>query len=166
MLAGVPLVVLTLIAVVLASLAKREKLLIFWLLFSGVIHILLEGSYGVHNDEVTKENISQVSFTEKLMEDVPLESAWDSHFYASLYTQYAQYDYRYAVSDPLVIFFCWTELVEGVLCFVLIYAVLANASWRHPLQILCSTAQFYGTILYFLGMTTTFYLMPLPPHLF
>lgn len=98
------------------------------------------------------DNVSKVTFTEKMLEEVPLESAWDTHFYAALYKQYAQYDLRYAVSDPLVIFFCWTELVEGILCFVLIYAVLARVSWRHPLQIVCSTAQFYGTILYFLGM--------------
>lgn len=149
MIAGLPLVVLTLIAAVLSAFAKREKLVIFWLLFSGVVHILLEGSYGLHHTEVRTK--ATTTFMDKMLEDVSPEKFVDTHWWASLYGQYARYDGRYAVSDPMVIFFCWTELVEGILCFALIGLVLSGSKYRHPMQIMCSTAQFYGTIIYFIA---------------
>lgn len=88
MFSGLPLVVLFILSVVLSFFPKREKLTIFWLLFSGIVHILLEGCYGFHNTEVTAPTTT--TFMEKMMEDVPVAKAFDTHFYASLYAQYAQ----------------------------------------------------------------------------
>jgi cholestenol Delta-isomerase len=149
MLSFIPLVVLNVLAVIFALFSKREKVVIYWLLFSGVVHILLEGSYLRHHEEIRIRATS--TFSEKMMEDVHWEKALQTQWWGSLYSQYAKYDGRYAVSDPLVVFFCWTELVEGVFCFVLAYFIQTNSPYRHPFQLLISTAQFYGTILYFLG---------------
>ncbi|EFA79100.1 putative 3-beta-hydroxysteroid-Delta(8),Delta(7)-isomerase [Heterostelium album PN500] len=99
----VPLAALTGICVLLALTVKKEKLVVFWLLWSGLIHIILEGSYGFFAHEVTEP--SKVDFMVKMFEDVPMEKALDLHWYASLYSQYAKYDLRYAIADPMVVFF-------------------------------------------------------------
>eukprot|EP01113_Clastostelium_recurvatum_P009374 TRINITY_DN1450_c0_g1_i1.p1 TRINITY_DN1450_c0_g1~~TRINITY_DN1450_c0_g1_i1.p1 ORF type:complete len:235 (-),score=65.83 TRINITY_DN1450_c0_g1_i1:51-692(-) len=148
MLAGVPLVVLFVLCIILAAFARREKALIFWLLFSGIVHLLLEGSYGFFHREVTAP--ATVTFMERFTQDVPMERALDFHWWASLYSQYAKYDGRYSISDPMVVFFCFTELVEGVLCFLLIALILNNSKYRHPVQIVCCTAQAFGTVFYFI----------------
>ncbi|GAM21876.1 hypothetical protein SAMD00019534_050510 [Acytostelium subglobosum LB1] len=148
MYAFVPLAVLTLLCVVLSLLVKREKLVVFWLLWSGIIHILLEGSYGFFAHEVT--TASTVDFMTKMLEDVPLESAWNPHWYASLYTQYARYDRRYAIADPMVVFFCFMELVQGTSCFLLVLSVIFQSAYRHALQIFLCSLQALGTVFYFI----------------
>ncbi|KAN0043321.1 hypothetical protein ACTA71_010969 [Dictyostelium dimigraforme] len=146
--AFVPLAVLTALCVVFSLFVKREKLVVFWLLWSGLIHIILEGSYGFFAHEVTKA--STVSFTEKMLELVPLENAWNPHWYAQLYSQYAKYDLRYAIQDPMVVFFCFMELVQGVSCFLLVACVITQARVRHALQIFLCSIQGLGTVFYFI----------------
>ncbi|KAF2074486.1 hypothetical protein CYY_004191 [Polysphondylium violaceum] len=146
--AFVPLAVLSVFCVLLASCVKKEKLIVFWLLWSGLIHIILEGSYGFFAHEVTEA--SKVSFTEKMLEQVPLVNAVDPHWYASLYSQYAKYDLRYAIADPMVVFFCFLELVQGAFCFILALAVIKQANCRHALQIFLSALQGLGTVFYFI----------------
>eukprot|EP01132_Coremiostelium_polycephalum_P004820 gene4820-6008_t len=146
--AFVPLAVISLFCVILASLFKKEKVLLFWLLWSGAIHFLLEGSYGFFANEITTK--SPLTFTEKMLELVPLEKALDLHWYASLYTQYARYDSRYAVAEPMVVFFCFLELVQGAFCFLLALLVVVESRYRHALQILLSSLQALGTVFYFI----------------
>ncbi|EGC39021.1 hypothetical protein DICPUDRAFT_91317 [Dictyostelium purpureum] len=146
--AFVPLGVLTLVCVLFSLLFKKEKLTIFWLLWSGLIHIILEGSYGFFAHEVTKA--STVTFTEKMLEMIPLEKAFDLHWYASLYSQYAKYDLRYAIQDPMVVFFCFMELVQGACCFILALCVIKEAKIRHALQIFLCSIQGLGTVFYFI----------------
>ncbi|EGG18738.1 putative 3-beta-hydroxysteroid-Delta(8),Delta(7)-isomerase [Cavenderia fasciculata] len=143
-----PLAVLTILCVVLSLFAKKEKLILFWLLWSGLIHIILEGSYGFFAHEVTKA--SEVDFMEKMFEDVPMEKAFDLHWYASLYSQYAKYDLRYAIADPMVVFFCFLELVQGAACFILALFVVQQSKYRHALQIFLSALQGLGTVFYFI----------------
>ena len=42
-----------------------------------------------------------------------------------------------------------TAFVEGPLCFVILYGMLKQKSWRFILQFAVSLGQFYGDVLYF-----------------
>lgn len=42
-----------------------------------------------------------------------------------------------------------TAFVEGPLCFVILYGMLKQKSWRFTLQFAVSLGQFYGDVLYF-----------------
>ena len=42
-----------------------------------------------------------------------------------------------------------TAFVEGPLCFVILYSMLKQKSWRFTLQFAVSLGQFYGDVLYF-----------------
>jgi len=148
MLAALPLVGVSLLSLIFALLARKEKALVYWLLMSGAIHIILEGSYGFYHKEVTTK--ATTTFLDRFVEDVPVESAINPHWWAALYSQYARYDGRYAESDPMVVFFCYTELVEGILCFLLVYLIQSDSKYRHPTQIVCCTAQAFGTVFYFI----------------
>ncbi|KYR01684.1 putative 3-beta-hydroxysteroid-Delta(8) [Tieghemostelium lacteum] len=146
--AFVPLAILTLFCVVASLFVKKEKLLIFWLLWSGLIHIILEGSYGFYANDV--KTISKVDFMDKMFEVTQLENAWNPAWYASLYSQYAKYDKRYAIADPMVVFFCFMELVQGFCCFLLALLVIKQSTYRHALQIFLASIQGLGTVFYFI----------------
>eukprot|EP01112_Ceratiomyxa_fruticulosa_P012095 TRINITY_DN3334_c0_g1_i1.p1 TRINITY_DN3334_c0_g1~~TRINITY_DN3334_c0_g1_i1.p1 ORF type:complete len:210 (+),score=45.18 TRINITY_DN3334_c0_g1_i1:638-1267(+) len=148
MLAAIPLVAISVLSLIFALLSRKEKALVFWLLMSGAIHIILEGCYGFYHHEVTTK--ATTTFLDRFVEDVPFESALNPSWWAGLYSQYARYDGRYAISDPMVVFFCYTELVEGVLCFLLVLLIQTDSKYRHPTQIVCCTAQAFGTVFYFI----------------
>ncbi len=64
--------------------------------------------------------------------------------------EYCQADSRYATRDPFTI--CMeaiTAFVEGPLCFVILYGMLKQRSWRFTLQFAVSLGQLYGDVLYF-----------------
>jgi hypothetical protein len=42
-----------------------------------------------------------------------------------------------------------TAFVEGPLCFVVVWGILARKPWRYALAALVSLGQFYGDVLYF-----------------
>jgi hypothetical protein len=128
---------------------KKEPLITFWLLWSGLIHIVMEASFGTFHKIVTTANTT--TFTEFLFSRIPLLSGFDPRWWASVYSQYARYDFRYAEQDPLVIFICYTELILGPLCFLLVYLIHKNSPYRHRVQLVLCTAQFYGTVLYFVA---------------
>jgi hypothetical protein len=147
MVALVPMLLLTVAAGAAAWRLRRERLVSYWLLWSGLIHIVMEASYGAFHQVVTTK--STITFTEFLFTHVPISSWFDPRWWASVYTQYARYDARYSEHDPLVIFICYTEFVLGPLCFYLVYLIQTGSAYRHRVQILLCTAQFYGTVLYF-----------------
>jgi hypothetical protein len=149
MVALVPMLLLSLGSAAIAIRLKRERLVTFWLLWSGLIHIVMEASYGTFHEVVTTR--STTTFTEFLFSHVPFSAWFDPRWWASVYTQYARYDARYSEQDPLVIFICYTEFILGPLCFLLVYLIHKGSAYRHRVQILLCTAQFYGTVLYFLA---------------
>lgn len=107
----------------------------------------MEGSYGLFPNEVKTR--AATTFTERMFETSSVLSWFDPRWWATLYEQYARYDARYALHDPLVIFFCHTELLLGPVCFLLVYLIVKSHPLRHPVQLMLCTAQFYGTVLYF-----------------
>jgi cholestenol delta-isomerase len=149
MVALIPMLLLTLAAGALAWRLGRERLVTFWLLWSGLIHLVMEASYGAFH-EVVKTR-SAITFTQFLFSRISFGAMFDPRWWASVYTQYARYDARYSEQDPLVIFICYTEFLFGPACFLLVWAIHKGKAWRHKLQLVLCTAQFYGTVLYFVA---------------
>jgi hypothetical protein len=147
MVALTPMLLLSVAAGVLAWRLRRERLITYWLLWSGLVHIVMEASYGTFHRVVTTK--STITFTEFLFTRVPISSWVDPRWWASVYTQYARYDARYMEQDPIVIFICYTEFLLGPLCFLLVYLIQKGSPYRHRVQLALCTAQFYGTVLYF-----------------
>jgi hypothetical protein len=149
MVALTPMLLLTIAAGALAWRLRRERLTTYWLLWSGLIHLVMEASYGAFHEVVTTR--STITFTQFLFTKVSIGSWFDPRWWASVYTQYARYDARYSEQDPLVIFICYTEFLFGPACFLLVWAIQKGKAWRHKLQLVLCTAQFYGTVLYFVA---------------
>lgn len=147
MIALIPMLLLTLASAALAFRLRRERLITYWLLWSGLIHLVMEASYGSFHEVVTSR--STITFTEFLFSHVPISSWIDPRWWASIYIQYARYDARYSEQDPLVIFICYTEFLLGPLCFYLVWLIHKGSAYRHRVQLILCTAQFYGTVLYF-----------------
>jgi len=72
------------------------------------------------------------------------------HILAQLWKEYSMSDSRYLTSDAFVMSmesitaWCW-----GPLGFILAAFIVADNPFRHPLQIIISTGQLYGDVLYF-----------------
>lgn len=143
-----PALLITIGLAALATRAKRERLAVFWLLWSGFfIHLVMELSYGRHPEVVTGR--ATTTFTEFALSPAGLGEWFDARFWARIYGQYARYDARYVNAEPTVVFICFTEAVLGPLCLLVAWLVHKDHPLRHPLQLLLCTAQFYGTVLYF-----------------
>src|SRR6185436_2870824 len=149
MVALIPMLLLTVAAGLLAWRLGRERLVTFWLLWSGLIHLVMEASYGAFHQVVTTR--ATTTFTQFLFSHVSPASWFDPRWWASVYTQYARYDGRYSEQDPLVIFICYTEFLLGPMCFLLVWMIHKGSAYRHRLQLVLCTAQFYGTVLYFVA---------------
>ncbi len=149
MIALTPILLLIAASAALAIYLRRERLITFWLLFSGLIHLVIEASYGLFPHMV--QTRATTTFTEFLLSHAPITSWIDPRWWASAYTQFARYDARYAEHDPLVIFFCYTELILGPLCFLLVWLIHRGSAYRHRVQLVLCTAQLYGCVLYFVA---------------
>jgi len=122
---GLPLL-LWIVAIVTSKPSKEHPLSQFdwwvsqWFLFNGtIIHILLDGLVGM---------VGRVPF---------------------LHSKYCELDKRYCIREESVMVISALELVVmGPLCLFLYYAIQTNKSFRHPLQILVSTIQATGCIIF------------------
>jgi cholestenol delta-isomerase len=101
----------------------------------------------LHPEVVTAR--ATTTFTEYVLGPASLGDWFDSRFWARAYGQYARYDARYLTAQPTVVFICFTEVVLGPLCLLLAWLIQRDSPFRHPLQLVLCTAQFYGTVLYF-----------------
>ncbi len=64
--------------------------------------------------------------------------------------EYAKADSRYASRDSFVISMeTVTAFVEGPLCFVILYGIYKQCSWRYCLQTIVSVGQLYGDVVYY-----------------
>lgn len=148
MVALTPPLLLTIALGLLAMRARRERLAVFWLLWSGFfIHLVMELSYGRHPEVVTGR--ATTTFTEFALSPASFGEWFDARFWARIYGQYARYDARYVNAEPTVVFICYTEALLGPLCLLVAWLIERDHPLRHPLQLVLCTAQFYGTVLYF-----------------
>lgn len=72
--------------------------------------------------------------------------------------EYAKADTRWAVYDPTVLSLeLLTVLLAGPLAILLVWTILNNNKWRHPLQIIISVCELYGGWMTFGPGTALFY---------
>ncbi|KAI1742685.1 EBDP4, emopamil-binding protein [Xylaria scruposa] len=103
-----------------------------WSTLCGFIHLFLEGFYAL--------NFATLQGSQ--------------HVLAQLWKEYSLSDSRYLTSDAFVMCmesvtaWCW-----GPLSFLLAYFIVTDHPFRHPLQIIISTGQLYGNVLYYATFT-------------
>lgn len=110
------------------QLRKVERATICWFVLSGSIHLFFEGYFSVNH---------------KLMGP-------KQDLFGQLWKEYAFSDSRYLTSDPFVL--CMetiTAFMWGPGCFAIAWFITTAHPLRHPLQIIVSTGQLYGVILYY-----------------
>ncbi|XP_077996993.1 3-beta-hydroxysteroid-Delta(8),Delta(7)-isomerase-like [Glandiceps talaboti] len=110
------------------QLALSQRLHLCWFCLCGFIHLFLEGYFSVFHDVL----------------------AGDQNVMSQLWKEYGKGDSRYIISDNFTV--CMetiTAFVEGPGCFLVVYATLKRKPYRYIVQMLVSTGQCYGCILYF-----------------
>ncbi|KAJ5493668.1 Emopamil-binding [Penicillium fimorum] len=101
---------------------------VLWFALCGSIHLILEGYYAL------------------CFATLP----GSQHLLAQLWKEYSMSDSRYLTSHAFVMSmesitaWCW-----GPLSFVLAYFIVTDNPFRHPLQLIISTGQLYGDVLYY-----------------
>ncbi|KAH6673728.1 EBP domain-containing protein [Halenospora varia] len=115
------------------NLKTSDRALILWFTLCGMIHFFFEG-YFVFN------HTRMAAMTD---------------FFGQLWKEYALSDSRYLFSDPFVLCMeTWTTITWGPLSFLTAILITRDSPYRHPVQALVSTGQFYGCLLYY--MTSLF----------
>ncbi|OJD13536.1 hypothetical protein AJ78_06020 [Emergomyces pasteurianus Ep9510] len=122
---GFTLVVLSFMS---PKLRRADKLAILWFILTGSIHLFFEGYFVVNHTR--------------------MPAAQD--FFGQLWKEYSLSDSRYLTSDPFVL--CMetiTAILWGPLSFLLVYLIASEHPLRHPLQLIVSSGQIYGDVLYY-----------------
>ncbi|ELR03292.1 hypothetical protein VC83_07299 [Pseudogymnoascus destructans] len=111
-----------------SNLRTSEKITIWWFVLSGCIHLFFEGYFSVNHTLMGPKQ----------------------DLFGQLWKEYSLSDSRYLTSDPFVL--CMetiTAFLWGPLCFIIAGLITTSHPLRHPLQIIVSTGQVYGCILYY-----------------
>lgn len=107
------------------KLPSVEKWILAWLVFDALVHFTLEGPFVV------------LSLTGTVNDS--------QHVTAELWKEYGKADSRWAFSDPTIVSLeILTVVVDGLLCLVLIYAIVARRFYRHYAQIVLCVCELYG----------------------
>ncbi|KAH8804883.1 Emopamil binding protein-domain-containing protein [Xylogone sp. PMI_703] len=110
------------------KLSFSDRSLVLWFVLTGSIHCFFEGYYVLNHASI----------------------AGDSHFLAQLWKEYTLSDSRYLILDPLVLCMeSWTVIIWGPLSLLTALLITTDSPYRHPIQALVSTGQFYGDLLYY-----------------
>ncbi|GMH33381.1 hypothetical protein BSKO_01215 [Bryopsis sp. KO-2023] len=116
-----------------SKLKFSESLVVCWLGFSGITHMVVEGPVVVHAEFFRDHSTS------------PFIS-----FMNNLWKEYGKADSRYLTRDGCTIGIEGiTAFVEGPLCMLCILGYMRRSSWRQILTVLIVTGELYGTVLYF-----------------
>ncbi|KAB8230928.1 EXPERA domain-containing protein [Aspergillus alliaceus] len=108
--------------------SRSDKLAFVWMSLTGFIHLFFEAYFVIHHE--------------------PL--AGFQTLFGQLWKEYSLSDSRYLTSDAFLVCmeaitaFCW-----GPLAFFLAYSIAVQHPARHAIQLLMSTGQVYGDILYY-----------------
>lgn len=107
------------------NLPRVEKWIIAWLVFDALIHFTLEGPF------VFWSLVSTV--------------AKSNHWTAEVWKEYGKADSRWLHSDPTIVSLeILTVVVDGTLCLLLVYAIVAQRFYRHILQLILCVCELYG----------------------
>ncbi|XP_047062522.1 probable 3-beta-hydroxysteroid-Delta(8),Delta(7)-isomerase [Lolium rigidum] len=112
-----------------SRLSKVDRLLMCWWAFTGLTHLVVEGSFVFTPDFFSKENPSY--FDESMKE-------------------YSKGDSRYVARDTATVTLeAITVLLEGPGSLLAVYAIASRKSYSHILQFTVCLGQLYGCIVYF-----------------
>ncbi|XP_078676590.1 3-beta-hydroxysteroid-Delta(8),Delta(7)-isomerase-like isoform X1 [Branchiostoma floridae x Branchiostoma belcheri] len=110
------------------KLSTAQRLTVCWFMLCGCIHLILEGWFSVFHNSI----------------------AGDQSFLSQLWKEYSKADSRYVSADNFtVVMESITAFLEGPGSFLAAWAILENKPSRYLLQLLVSTGQLYGDILYY-----------------
>ncbi|RKP34723.1 Emopamil-binding protein [Dimargaris cristalligena] len=124
-------------------LSATDRTIFLWLCLSAVVHLVLEGYYVVYH----------------------VQLAGVSSVLADLWKEYALADSRYLSADSAVLAVeLITVVMEGPGLLFAAYALATRSPLRHPLQLIISVGQLYGSLVYMFSMwyDTWRYMTPLP----
>ncbi len=116
-------------------LTRYERGAVAWGLFTGLIHIFLDGTFAVFNHLVSFEN-----------DQGRLQRPW----FVEAWHLWGGVDKRYRKSDSfIVVQVAAMALVAGPACLIFAWATFERTVWRHALGVLVTTAQMWTLGLYF-----------------
>lgn len=134
-----PPLLLTGLCIVVALRLRRERLVTGWLLWSGMIHVFMELSYGFFSDVVTQR--SDITFAEFMAQPTSAFGFLDPRWWAHIYEQYARYDGRYLDHDPMILLITHAELLMGPPCWASEVSPPASPVWRRSPSSSLSSSQ-------------------------
>ncbi|XP_078595616.1 3-beta-hydroxysteroid-Delta(8),Delta(7)-isomerase-like isoform X1 [Branchiostoma floridae x Branchiostoma japonicum] len=109
------------------KLSTVQRLTVCWFVLCGCIHLILEGWFSVFHNSI----------------------AGDQSFLSQLWKEYSKADSRYVSADTFtVVMETVTTWLEGPGCLFIAMGYVNNSPNRYVLQLLVSTGQLYGTVLY------------------
>lgn len=118
------------LAMTSGRLQGQQRALAIWLLISGLIHLIVEGTFALQRHFY--------------------RNADPTMYLLELWKLYANADSRYATADAFTVTMeTFTAFVVGSACLASVHGLLAHAAWRWTVILILSTCQLYGTILYF-----------------
>jgi cholestenol Delta-isomerase len=127
---GVAAIVIGLCWTLARSLPGRDRAMVVWLVFSGTVHLVVEGAFSL-NPKFFQNSDSNMLLLE-------------------LWKEYSKADSRYASRDAFTTTMeTTTAFAVGPGCLLAAYGLLRSSAWRWCLIIVLSTFQLYGDILYF-----------------
>ncbi|PAA69889.1 hypothetical protein BOX15_Mlig009609g1 [Macrostomum lignano] len=103
----------------------NERLLVFWLVYNGLTHFLMEGRFVYYSLTTTAENATG-----------PLAHVWKEYGAADVRWLWAEQN---IVAMEIV-----TVLLDGSLCFAIIWAIKTHSPNRHFMQVVLCTCELYG----------------------
>ncbi|KAH8592955.1 EBP domain-containing protein [Bisporella sp. PMI_857] len=126
--AAILAVTLALVKKINPRLKRSDQLLVLWFILTGSIHLFFEGYFVLnHGSMASKQD-----------------------FFGQLWKEYSLSDSRYQFSDPFVLCMeTWTAITWGPLSLLAAVLITKDSPYRHPIQALVSTGQFYGCGLYY-----------------
>ena len=111
-------------------LCTSERIISAWMLATGAIHLIVEGSFSLYPD-----------FYKNTDPYMLLLEIWK---------EYSKADSRYATRDSFVTSMeTITAFAVGPASFLVFWGLVSKANWRWTLLTMVSVAQLYGDVLYF-----------------
>ncbi|KAI5305821.1 hypothetical protein KEM56_003236 [Ascosphaera pollenicola] len=105
-----------------------DKLAVLWFVLTASIHLWFEGYFAFNHARMPER----------------------TDLFGQLWKEYSQADSRYLTSDPFVL--CMetiTAFLWGPLSYFMIYLIMTESPYRHPVQMIVSGGQIYGDVLYY-----------------
>ncbi|CAO2193223.1 unnamed protein product [Urochloa humidicola] len=112
------------------GLSKTDRLLMCWWEFTGLTHIIIEGTFVFAPGFFRKEN---------------------PNYFNELWKEYSKGDSRYVARDTATLTVeAITAVLEGPASLLAVYAIATHKSYSHILQFAVCLGQLYGCLVYFI----------------